>query len=110
LAAESRQMKPLFRFTDHTIVHDGHVVPLTAHDCAVLGMLAKHPLRVVSFERLCGEMWPMEADQPDDFHNQIAVHIHKLRAKLEPFGLAIKNVWGAGYYLEGELEVDWSVI
>jgi DNA-binding response OmpR family regulator len=52
----------------------------------------------------------MEPDQPDDFHNQIAVAIHKLRKTLTRFGLSIVNVHGTGYYLVGELDVDWSSI
>lgn len=103
-------MTALFRFADHTLVRNDRMMILTPHQATVLGMLAKAQPRVVSFERLCTGLWPMEADQPDDFHNQIAVAVHMLRPKLKPFDLEIRNVRGTGYYLIGELSMDWTSI
>ena len=103
-------MTALFRYEDHTVADFGHFAPLTAHEAAVLGYLTKAKPRVVSFEHLCQELWPIIADQPLNFHNAVSVVIHKLRCKLQPFGLSIVNVHGHGYYLVGDISADWTTI
>lgn len=104
-------MTALFRFSDHTIITDVGMVILRPAEATILGVLAKHHNRVVSFETIANSLWPLGSDDVIvNEHNQIATNITHLRPKLEPLGLHIKNIPGVGYYLEGELDVDWTAI
>ncbi len=103
-------MSALFRFSDHTITNDAGRAVLAESEATILGLLAKYHNRVVSFERIAKSLWPISADEVKNEHNQIAIYVHHLRAKLVPFNLAVKNIHGVGYYLEGELDVDWTAI
>lgn len=103
-------MSAVFRFSDHTLSDTAGMVTLAQSEATILGLLAKHHNRVVSFATLACSLWPLDSDEVRDEHNQVAVHVTHLRPKLERFGLAIKNIHGVGYYLEGELDVDWTAI
>ena len=103
-------MTALFRFSDHTIINESGVISLAESEATILGLLAKHHNRVVSFGTIAKSLWPISADEVKNEHNQVAICIHHLRAKLAPLNLAIKNIHGVGYYLEGELDVDWTAI
>jgi two-component system, OmpR family, phosphate regulon response regulator PhoB len=80
------------------IAADGHPVELGPTEFRLLEFLLRHPERVYSREQLLAQVWPgtheIEARTVD-------VHIRRLRAALEPFGVAavVQTVRGAGYRL-----------
>lgn len=64
----------------------------------ICNMLVRHSLVHPEFfmRALYGGL--PDVDQPNGF-NVLAVHISKIRAKLKPHGITIKNRPGDGYYL-----------
>jgi DNA-binding response OmpR family regulator len=82
---------------DRSVTVDGQVIDLSAREVGVLEVLLLRTGRLVSKEHLvdhlCG--WGEEVSL-----NAIEVYVHRLRKKLEPFGLRIATVRGLGYCLE----------
>ena len=78
-------------------VADGHRVPLTATEFAVLAALADHPGRVLSRRQLLAA-----AGRPGTGDRAADVLIAQLRAKLgpEPKTCAIRTIRGVGYVLD----------
>jgi DNA-binding response OmpR family regulator len=77
--------------------HQGQPVPLTAREWAALEYFAARPGRIVSKEQLlqtlCG--WDSEVTI-----NAIEMIVHRLRGKIEAFGVKIRTVRGLGYMLD----------
>ena len=101
---------PIFRPADHVIEHDGKSIALTPDESAILGRLVKNPGRVISHNSLLQELWPLVVDEPNNPKNVIGVKLGLLRRKLEPLSIRIENRWATGYYLIGELTVDWTAL
>ncbi|MFA8302186.1 response regulator transcription factor [Paenibacillus alvei] len=82
----------------HSVKVDGQPIHLTSVEFDILYLMASHPGRVFSAEELYERVWK------EDFngsHNTVAVHISKLRDKLESSGgKLIQTVWGVGYKIE----------
>ena len=78
-------------------------VELTSKEFALLGLLASHPGRVFSREKLLEQVWGY--DYYGDART-VDVHIRHLREKIEPDPATpqlILTVWGAGYkFREGK--------
>jgi DNA-binding response OmpR family regulator len=72
-------------------------VELSAKELSVLEILLQRPNRVVSKEQLLEHMYGWDEEVS---HNAIEVHIHRLRKRLEPFGLSVRTIRGLGYLLE----------
>ncbi|MFT4172169.1 MAG: response regulator transcription factor [Rhodocyclaceae bacterium] len=82
---------------DRSVTVEGQVIDLSAREVGVLEVLLLRTGRLVSKEHLvdhlCG--WGEEVSL-----NAIEVYVHRLRKKLEPYGLRIATVRGLGYCLE----------
>jgi two-component system OmpR family response regulator len=72
-------------------------VDFSARELAVLELLLQKPGRVVSKEQLMEHMYGWDNDVSP---NAIEVFIHRLRKRLEPFGIGIRTARGLGYVLE----------
>ncbi len=97
-----RQMAPLmlaegivFDKTAHIASRDGHAVPLSARELAVLEVLAGNVGRVVSKARI--EEHVYDWSNEDIESNTIEVHISALRRKLGK--TLIKTIRGLGYMI-----------
>lgn len=78
------------------ILADGRPLSFPPREYAVLELLLLQAGKVVGKERIAQRL-SSEMDALAD--NAIEVYIHRLRKRLEPFGLAIKTVRGLGYLL-----------
>lgn len=103
-------MSALFRFCDHTLSDGDRLEILTPAEAAHLGIMAQHPGRVIQAETMEANRWPEGVEPPKEPHKQVTLEISLLQAKLEPFGLRAVNVYDVGYYLQGEMDVDWGAI
>lgn len=72
-------------------------VEFSARELAVLELLLQRPGRVISKEQLMEHMYGWDNEVSP---NAIEVFIHRLRKRLEPFGVGIRTVRGLGYLLE----------
>lgn len=83
----------------HTLTVEGKDVPLTALEFELLKLLAKHPDRYWSRERILSRVWPASAD-PET--NVVDVYISRLRRKLAGTSCAamIDTRRGVGYRLK----------
>jgi DNA-binding response OmpR family regulator len=72
-------------------------VEFSARELGVLEMLLQRPGRVISKEQLMEHMYGWDNEVSP---NAIEVFIHRLRKRLEPFGIGIRTVRGLGYLLE----------
>lgn len=83
----------------HTLTVDGHDVPLTALEFELLKLLARHPDRYWSRERILSRVWPATSD-PET--NIVDVYISRLRRKLAGTTCAemIDTRRGVGYRLK----------
>lgn len=72
-------------------------IEFSARELGVLEVLLQRPGRVVSKEQLMEHMYGWDNEVSP---NAIEVFIHRLRKRLEPYGLGIRTVRGLGYLLE----------
>lgn len=103
-------MSALFRFCDHTLSDGVRLETLTPAEAAHLGIMAQHPGRVIQFGSLEKNRWPPGVPQPKHPHKQMTLEISHLQAKLQTFSIRAINVYDVGYYLQGEMDVDWGVV
>lgn len=82
-----------------SITISGDAVEFSSRELAVFELLLQRPGRVVAKEQLLEHMYGFEEEVS---HNAIEVLIHRLRKKIEPYGLAVKTLRGLGYVLEKE--------
>lgn len=82
---------------ERMVTANGDLVELSAREVGVLEILMLRVGRLVSKEQLvdhlCG--WGEEVST-----NAIEVYVHRLRKKLEPYGIRITTLRGLGYSLE----------
>jgi two-component system OmpR family response regulator len=72
-------------------------VELTAREIAILDVLLTNARKIVSKQALFDAVFPAETDSAP---NALEVHVSRLRHKLAPAGVTIRNVRGLGYRLE----------
>lgn len=78
-----------------TVTRAGEVIPLTALEFKMLGVLVRNRTRVVLKGQLLGQVWGYDADD-----HLLEVHMSTLRRKLEGHGpRMIQTVRGTGYIL-----------
>jgi two-component system, OmpR family, response regulator len=77
--------------------HDDEPIPLPAREYGVLEALVLQAGRVVSKDRIAQRLTLGDEDIAD---NAIEVYVHRLRKRLESFGLGIRTIRGLGYLLE----------
>lgn len=82
---------------DHQILADGEPILLMPREYAVLEILFIHVGKVVGKDRIAQRL-ATEGDALAD--NAIEVYIHRLRKRIEPYGVVIRTVRGLGYMIE----------
>jgi len=82
----------------HTVLFNGHEIDLKLKEFDLLKCFLENPRKVFTKANLYETVWK-EPYYGDD--NTIAVHISRLRNKLEPYSEdeLIKTVWGVGFKL-----------
>ncbi|MBX9722473.1 MAG: response regulator transcription factor, partial [Candidatus Obscuribacterales bacterium] len=81
------------------ITISGEQIDFSSKELAVFELLLQRPGRVVSKEQLLDHMYGFEEEVSQ---NAIEVLIHRLRKKIEPYGLFVRTIRGLGYVLENE--------
>jgi two-component system, OmpR family, response regulator len=82
---------------DNQILADGNVLGLSGREYGVLEMLMLQAGKVVCKERLAQRLSTEGGGLGD---NAIEVYIHRVRKRIEPYGVAIRTMRGLGYLLE----------
>jgi two-component system OmpR family response regulator len=79
------------------VYHDGRPVDLSARELAVVELLLSRQGRVVTKEQMVDRLfgWGEEVGS-----NAIEVCVHRVRRKLEQYGIEIRTVRGMGYLME----------
>jgi two-component system OmpR family response regulator len=79
------------------LFHDDEPIELSARELAVIELLLSRQGRVVSKEQMIDHLFGFGDDVGT---NAIEVYVHRVRKKLEPFGIDIRTVRGMGYLLD----------
>jgi two-component system, OmpR family, response regulator len=82
---------------DNQILIDGEPMQLSPREYAVLELLLIQAGKVVCKDRLAQRL-SSEGDSLAD--NAIEVYIHRVRKRIEPYGMVIRTLRGLGYMLE----------
>ena len=82
---------------DNRIVAEGKPIPLSPREYAVLELLLLQAGKVVCKDRLAQRL-ASDSDALSD--NAIEIYIHRVRKRIEPYGVLIKTLRGLGYTLE----------
>ena len=82
---------------DNQIMVDDKPLTLSSREYAVLEILLLHAGKIVAKDRFAQRL-ASEGDAPAD--NAIEVYIHRVRKRIEPYGLSIRTARGLGYLLE----------
>lgn len=69
----------------------------SAREIAVLEMLLQKPGKVISKEQLMDHMYGWDNEVSP---NAVEVFIHRIRKRLEPYGIGVRTMRGLGYLLE----------
>ena len=83
--------------TRDTFKEDEQPIELSMRELTVIELLLSRQGRVVSKEQMIDRLfgWGDEVGS-----NAIEVYVHRVRKKLEPFGVDIRTVRGMGYLLD----------
>jgi two-component system OmpR family response regulator len=79
------------------LFHADQPVDLSARELALVELLLARQGRVVSKEQIIDQLFGFGEDVGS---NAIEVCVHRVRRKLEPFGVDIRTVRGMGYLLD----------
>jgi two-component system OmpR family response regulator len=79
------------------LFHGEEPIELSARELAVIELLLSRQGRVVSKEQMIDRLFGFGDDVGS---NAIEVYVHRVRKKLEPFGIDIRTVRGMGYLLD----------
>lgn len=82
-----------------SITLSGEQIEFSSRELAVFELLLQRPGKVVSKEQLLEHMYGFDEEVSQ---NAVEVLIHRLRKKIEPYGLAVRTIRGLGYLLETE--------
>lgn len=82
---------------NHQVLTDGQPIMLSPREYGVLEALLLQPGRVISKDRIAQRLSVRNEELGD---NAIEVYVHRLRRRIEPFGIRIRTVRGLGYLLE----------
>lgn len=92
-----RHGKLRFDLAGRRVFWDGEPVEFSARELAVVEMLLSRQGRVVTKEQMVDRLFGWGEDVAS---NTIEVSVHRVRKKLEPFGIEIRTVRGMGYLIE----------
>jgi two-component system, OmpR family, response regulator len=81
------------------ITINGEAIEFSSRELAVFELLLQRPGRVVSKEQLLDHMYGFDQEVSQ---NAIEVLMHRLRKKIEPYGLSVRTIRGLGYLLENK--------
>ena len=79
------------------LFYDDQAIELPARELALIELLLARQGRVVSKEQMIDHLFGFGDDVGS---NAIEVYVHRVRRKLEPFGVEIRTVRGMGYLLD----------
>lgn len=79
------------------LFHDDQPIEMSARELALTELLLSRQGRVVSKEQMIDQLFGFGDDVGS---NAIEVYVHRVRRKLEPFGIVIRTVRGMGYLLD----------
>jgi two-component system OmpR family response regulator len=79
------------------LFHDDQPVEMSARELALTELLLARQGRVVSKEQIIDHLFGFGDDVGS---NAIEVYVHRVRRRLEPFGIEIRTVRGMGYLLD----------
>lgn len=85
--------------SSRSITINGESTDFSSRELGVFELFLQRPGKVVSKEILLDHMYGFDEDVSQ---NAVEVLIHRLRKKIEPYGLCIRTIRGLGYLLEGE--------
>ena len=74
-------------------------VKLTPLETIIVACLRAAPRMFMTHDRLLAHMYSGPDGGPEFDADNMRVHVHRARAKLEPHGITIEPVWGSGYRL-----------
>jgi two-component system, OmpR family, response regulator len=83
---------------NHQVCGDGVAIMLSAREYGVLEILLMLAGKVVSKDRIAQRLTVDASDALAD--NAIEVYIHRVRKRIEPYGVVILTLRGLGYLLE----------
>ena len=83
------------------VFHDGKPIDFSARELAVMELLMSRQGRVVTKEQMVDRLFGWGEDVGS---NAIEVCVHRVRRKLEPYGIEIRTVRGMGYLMEKAVE------
>ena len=86
-----------FDTVDRQVVVNNQALDLSARELSALEMLLLRVGRVVSKEKMVEHLYGWNEVVGD---NAVEVCVHRMRRKLEPFGINIRTVRGLGYMLD----------
>jgi two-component system OmpR family response regulator len=86
-----------FDLAARRVFHDDGPVEFSARELAVVELLMSRQGRVVTKEQMVDRLFGWGDDVGS---NAIEVYVHRVRRKLEPFGIEIRTVRGMGYLIE----------
>jgi len=86
-----------FDLAARRVFHGDQPVDLSARELGVVELLMSRQGRVVTKEQMVDRLFGWGDDVGS---NAIEVYVHRVRRKLEPFGIDIRTVRGMGYLLE----------
>lgn len=87
------------------VFHEGKPIDFSARELAVMELLMSRQGRVVTKEQMVDRLFGWGEDVGS---NAIEVCVHRVRRKLEPFGVEIRTVRGMGYLMEKSVEAQPS--
>jgi two-component system OmpR family response regulator len=79
------------------LFHDDQPIETSARELALIELFLARQGRVVSKEQMIDQLFGFGDDVGS---NAIEVYVHRVRRKLEPFGIEIRTVRGMGYLLD----------
>ncbi len=82
---------------DHHVLADGKSLPLFSREYGVLESLMLQAGRVVSKDKIAQRLSAGSEELGD---NAIEVYVHRLRKRIQPYGVRIRTLRGMGYLLE----------
>jgi two-component system OmpR family response regulator len=85
------------------VFHDGKPIDFSLREYAVMEILMSRQGKVVTKEQMFDRLFGWGEDVGT---NAVEVSVHRVRKKLEPYGIEIRTVRGMGYLIEKAADAD----
>ncbi len=86
-----------FNTVNRTATIGGTILDLSGRELAILEIMMQRIGRIVSKEHITDLLSDWDAEVT---HNAIGIAVHRVRKKIEPYGLTIRALRGLGYRIE----------